>query len=546
MGNFQRKGPCEKCGSRDNKAVYDDGTAYCFGCKWYYPDAEKEDGEQLTNEAQRLTRKSSRGLLTWSAQDIKKRALKEAICAKYGYGIGEFDGEPCHVACYRDVDGRVVAQKVRRSGKRFSIIGSGKSLRFFGQNLFNGGKSVVITEGEIDALSVATAFDGKWPVVSLPNGAQSAVKVCQQEYEWLDGFEKIVLCFDQDEPGREAAKEVAQVLPPGKAYIMALPRKDANEVLVNDGPGPITNAFWNASQWRPDGIRRLSDIREAAKAPIAFGLPWAFPTLTAGTFGRREGEVYTFGAGTGVGKTDIFTQQIEHDVSKLGEPVGVFFLEQQNVETVRRLAGKTMGKPFHVPQLDPSTALWSHEDYEAAVDLLADTDLVYLYNHFGQSNWDVIKSRIRFLRKNHGVRLIYLDNLTSLADPANERATIEQAMADISSMSQEMGLIFHLISHLSTPGHGKPHEAGGRVELMHFKGARAIGFWSHYAFGLERDKTHEDRELRNVTTIRCVKDRYTGQFDGETVHVKYDPKTTLLTETVVDFKDESGDDDIPF
>jgi twinkle protein len=414
---------------------------------------------------------------------------------------------------------------------------------FYGQHLWSGGKSVVITEGEIDCLSVAQSFDCRWAVVSLPNGAQSAARVVKAQYEWLDTFEKIVLCFDQDTDGRKAAADVCQVLPPGKAYVMTLPLKDANEVLLEQGPAAITQCFWNASPWRPDGIRKLSDLREQAKAPITIGLPWAFQSLTRGTFGRREGELYAFGAGTGVGKTDIFTQQIEYDVSTLKLPVGVFFLEQDNVETIRRLAGKLMSKPFHIPD----TGLWEQGDYEAAVDLLADTDLVYLYDHFGQTHWDTIKSRIRYLAVNHGVKLIYLDHLTALADPSNERGSLEKIMAEMAGLTKELGLICHVISHLSTPGHGKPHEAGGKVELMHFKGARAIGFWPSYAFGLERDKTHEDRELRNVTTVRCLKDRYTGQYDGEVFHIKYDPQTTRLTETAIEFNQEPAEDaDAPF
>ena len=32
MGRFVRHIPCPKCGSRDNRAVYDDGSEWCFGC----------------------------------------------------------------------------------------------------------------------------------------------------------------------------------------------------------------------------------------------------------------------------------------------------------------------------------------------------------------------------------------------------------------------------------------------------------------------------------------------------------------------------------
>jgi twinkle protein len=66
--------------------------------------------------------------------------------------------------------------------------------------------SITITEGEIDALSVSQAFRNKYPVVSVPNGAQSAAKALAENYEYLDKFDKIVLMFDMDKPGREASE----------------------------------------------------------------------------------------------------------------------------------------------------------------------------------------------------------------------------------------------------------------------------------------------------------------------------------------------------
>ena len=38
------------------------------------------------------------------------------------------------------------------------------------------------------------------------------------------------------------------------------------------------------------------------------GDPWPWPQLTAATYGRRHGEIYTLGAGTGIGKTSAWLQ----------------------------------------------------------------------------------------------------------------------------------------------------------------------------------------------------------------------------------------------
>ncbi len=111
---------------------------------------------------------------------------------------------------------------------------------------------VVVTEGEIDALSVSQIQGNKWPVVSVPNGAQGAAKAVARNLDYLMGFEKVIFLFDNDDPGHKAAQECAALLPPGKAYIGSLPLKDANEMLVA-GRGPeVVDAIWGAKAFRPD------------------------------------------------------------------------------------------------------------------------------------------------------------------------------------------------------------------------------------------------------------------------------------------------------
>lgn len=527
MGTFVRHAEClnPKCGSSDGRGVYEDGSSWCFVCETYFH-ADGAEGD--TNpHFDPTTFKFSKG----DYVDIPKRGLKEATCRKYGYQVAK----DRHIAPYRGANGQIIAQKIRKAGKDFSVEPAGvKDLPLYGQHLWNGGKSVVITEGEIDALSVAQAFDLKWAVVSLPNGAGSAVKALKKAYDWLDQFENIVLCFDADEQGEKAVQEGAPILPIGKVKVMTMPMskdgkrrlKDANEVLLELGPQAIVKAFWDAKEWRPDGVVSIRDIRERAKKPVEWGLPWAWDALTKGTYGRRWGEVYTFGAGTGVGKTDLLTQQIEFDVNTLNEEVGVFFLEQPIDETVRRIAGKFDGKAYHIPE----NTDWTQEEYERAVDRLCDDNRVHLYDHFGQSDWEVIKTRIRYMNRVKGIRIFYVDNLTALADPSRERESLEIMTREIAGLAQELMIIIHLVSHLATPEGGKSHEEGAEVALRHFKGARAIGFWTHFAFGLERNKKDEDPIKKNTMKVVCLKDRKTGRFDGGYFYLHYDHRTCRLNE----------------
>ncbi len=479
------------------------------------------------------------------------RKITEETCRKFNYRVATLsDGRTVQVAPYYE-DGQVVGQKVRPKDKDDMFFVGTKPDTLFGQHLWSpGGRKVVVTEGEIDCMSVSQVQGNKWPVVSVPNGAgPQTAKALAKQLEWLSSFEEVILMFDMDEPGRKATADCAILFAPGKCKVATLPRKDPNECLQAGETNAIISAVFNAQPYRPDGLIRIRDVAAAAKAPPTPGIPWAWPTVTRWTYGRRYGEVYGFGAGTGIGKTDWFTQQIEFDVNTLEVPVGLFYLEQNPVETVWRLAGKMKGKAFHV---DDGT--WTLEERAAAIDELDANDRVHLYQSFGHCDWDTIKSHIRFLALTEGVKHFYLDHLTALADPSNERESLEIIMEEMASLANELRLMIHYVSHLSTP-EGKSHEEGGRVLSKHFKGARAIQFWSHYMFGLERDKLADEPDQRTIATLRCIKDRMTGRADGETLLLKYDRDTCRLNEYVPEpehqgadafnFTDED-DDPIPF
>ena len=337
---------CPKCGSSDNLARYDDGHAYCFsmGCDHWEP----ADGE--TRKPKQEKRKVAGDLIKdWEPIALGKRGINLKTCEKWKYGVATYRGTKVHVANYVR-DGQIVGQKVRFPSKDFLFLGDSKQCGLYGQQLWrDGGKKVCITEGELDALSVSQLFGLKWPVVSIPTGAKGAAKAIKRELEWLLRFDQIVLMLDNDEAGRAATEEIVKLLPPGRAFIADFELKDANAMLVAGRGAEVVDAFWSAKQYRPEGIVSIGDLKDACMTPIVEGTPWPWPGLTKATHGRRDGELYGVGAGTGIGKTDVFTQIICHDATQLNIKCGVLYLEQHPIETVRRIAGKLAGKKFHLP-----------------------------------------------------------------------------------------------------------------------------------------------------------------------------------------------------
>lgn len=120
---------------------------------------------------------------------IKPRSLSEETCQKWGYTVSELNGKAVQIANYRN--------KCSMLSAKFRFLGDAKEAGLYGQHLWrDGGKRVVITEGEIDALSVSQIQGNRWPVVSLPSGCPPRRPF--NAMQWLLSFEEIVLMFDDD------------------------------------------------------------------------------------------------------------------------------------------------------------------------------------------------------------------------------------------------------------------------------------------------------------------------------------------------------------
>lgn len=129
-----------------------------------------------------------------------------------------------HIYPYFDKDSCHVANKVRQTDpKNFFTEGDLSSGQLFGQHLFPSGSAKYITlcEGEIDAMSVFEMNGSRFPSVSIKSGAASAVRDCKTQMEYLNSFENIIICFDNDEAGCKASAKVAELFEPNKAKIVS-------------------------------------------------------------------------------------------------------------------------------------------------------------------------------------------------------------------------------------------------------------------------------------------------------------------------------------
>lgn len=505
---------CDACGSSDANGVFDDGHTFCFSCNTY-SDSEKSGGSPVGDKPQSVPNKGQTKqevLLSGSPKAIPARGLTEATCKKFGYLVGKHNGQETQIAVYRDKHGKPVAQKLRTRDKRFTIVGNQRESTLFGSHLWRSGKKLVITEGEIDCLSVSQIQNNRWPVVSLPNGAPSAVKAIKDNWDYVLGFEEVILMFDMDSSGQNAALAVAETLPVGRCKIAYLPCKDANECLVQGKSAEVIQAIFQARDYRPDGIVAATDLRSAiAVDDAASSITYPYSVLNDILHGLRPYELVTIAAGSGIGKS-TFVKEICYHLHQSGEQVGLIMLEESNKRTLLGLVGTHMNKNITIDR-----SLATDEEIVAAFDdLFGDgRHPVYLYDHFGSSDVDLICQRITYMVKALGVRWIVLDHISILCTQmgaggfGNERQLIDYAMTKLRTLVQELGIGLILVSHVRRPDGNSGHESGGQpVRLNHLRGSASLGQLSDAVIALNVDRDEPDSDIRHLAVL---KNRFTGQ-----------------------------------
>jgi len=494
--------PCTECGSKDNCGLFDDNHLYCFGCQAYTP------GDDVESTAVASTKKLNKDLIHGHYAALVARGIREDTCRKFDYQVGEYHGRPVQIENYRNEFGEVVAQKTRDKDKNFTALGETKKMGLFGQHLWTTGKKLVITEGALDALSVSQAQQNKWPVVSVPNGAQSAKKALMNAWDYLGGFDELILLFDGDEAGASAALDCAESLPIGKCKIANLSGfKDANEALLAGAEAEIVNAIWRAKDWRPDGIVSTKELRSIITETDEHStITYPYAKLNELTRGIRPSTLVTICAGSGVGKSTLVTE-IAYHLHTHGQKVGMLMLEEQNKRTVRGLIGLHINKNI-VQDYEAATK----EEVLEAHDELFGIQEIQLLDSGGSHSLAVVINRIQYMAKAMGCTHVFLDHLSLVISSmtgkvTDERRLIDDAMTQLRTMVQELDITLFVVSHLTRP-QGKGHEAGGKVELSQLRGSHAIAQLADQCLGLQMDPEDPTNDCRDLVVL---KNRFTGQ-----------------------------------
>ena len=538
---------CPKCGGKDPVAVNDDGSAKCFSCGEFMRDYEAAiQGEENVTDFSTYQRNKMDNS-TGEFYALSDRGISLETAKKYGVrSVKDQVGNISEHSYPYYVNGEVAGYKVRKTkDKSFIWQGSPRGTGLFGSQAFQqGGKYITILEGECDAMAAYEMMGSKWPAVSIKNGAQGADRDVKEALEYLESFDNVIICFDNDKPGREAAKRVARIIKPGKARIVTLPEefKDANDMLKKNRQQAFMTEWWAAKLYTPSGVINVSEnfdqyINRVRKPSIPY--PWM--GLNDKLEGLRQGELVTLTGGTGLGKSSV-TRELEHWLIKnTTDNVGVIALEEDWRRTIDGIVSIEANARLHIDRVRDSFNATQLSQFYNNVFSGKNENRVWVHSHHGMNDIDSIFSKLRFMAMGCDCRWIVVDHLHMLVlstPDSDERRAIDNIMHRLRTLVEETGCGMILVSHLRRVDGNKGHENGIETGLSHLRGSQSIAQLSDCVISLERNQQSDDPIEASTTKVRVLKSRYTGDV-GLATHLRYDQDTGRLGEVDIESPEEN-------
>lgn len=551
------KSACPDCGSSDSLHTYADGGKYCWGqCNTDGKGFKRSDKVNEFAEAKESGKKNSKLITQLDYAVLSDRGnIPKDICQKYGYAFGEhdwFNDEDkewetirCQVANYYNTMGQVVAQKLRTKDKKFQFIGKPAKTMLWGQHLWRnkGGRKIIITEGEIDCLSVATAYGGKYPVVSISSGIGTAKDALIANLDFLESFDQIILWFDSDEKGQEGLESCKGLFSPKKLYYMPFDAqyKDANEVFKAEKTQGIIQRIYEAVEFREDAVVRGSDVNFTnMRKNIHKGRPLPYPKLQSMTMGSRDAELWIWTAGSGIGKSTIVTEVAKFQID--GDPrvnVGCLYLEESISKTADRFMALEHNIPLKDLRLDHE--LIDEESAYGTYEKYFKSNRLNFYNHFGSVEPEKLLQKIRYMHIAENCNTIILDHISiavsGLTTDENERKTLDVFMTQLRSFVEETGCTVHAIVHLKRVT-GKNFNEGASVSLSDLRGSASLEQLSDTVISAERDQQGNNPFRCILRVLKCRETGETGVADA----IAYIPSTGryILADDEVEFEDSKN------
>ncbi|MEA5113996.1 MAG: toprim domain-containing protein [Geobacteraceae bacterium] len=327
----------------------------------------------------------------------------------------------------------------RRDGKKFTMVEPGCEPCLFGwQAIPENSRTVAITEGELDAV---TLYQYGFPAMSVPFGGGSGNKQgwIDHEFPFLQRFETIYLCLDQDAEGWKATEEIVARLGAHRCKIVELPHKDANDCLKQGVTvEEMRECFASAKSRDPGELKTPSSFRKAVVEEFypsggtlpGFDFPW---TMRGQTVRVLRGEVSVWTGINGHGKS-LILNHVALAAMAQGERVCIASFEMHPRKTIFRMIRQAIGK--EIP---------SRHEIDTALSWF--DDKLWIFDLLGTVKVERMLEVFKYAYQRYGVQQFVVDSLLKCGIPSDDYNGQKAFLDLLNDFANSTDVHVHLVAH---------------------------------------------------------------------------------------------------
>lgn len=405
----------------------------------------------------------------------------------------------------------------------------------FNMNRINVNSPLLICEGEPDCLSAIEA--GFKNAVSVPLGS-SNLHWIDENLEWLDQFESIIICADNDDAGVKMQKECVPRLGSWRTKVVDIPAipigntgrvtKDLNEILYVCGKDKVLELILDAKDSPVPSVADLSDV-EPTEYEDVDGVTTGLKAIDDELMRLFFGTLTIVSGQPGSGKSSLLTQLA---CNSLDNDIGTWLFSGELPNGVEK---SWFNYIFAGPRnITDAISRRGNPYKKISTTTLAEINKTYKGRwHIYRDDYDnvldkLIASMTDTVRK-YGARCLILDNFMCIDTETSEEELRSQTdtIKKLIEFAKKYQVAVILVCH------PRKMDAGTNVGIYDIAGTSNIVNLAHRTIGLRR-VTDAEREnaakysekrrqlLKYDVIVTIVKDRMFGRQNID-VGLYYDP-----------------------
>lgn len=418
-----------------------------------------------------------------NAEYLKQRKLTGETIKKFKLFSGK-SGEICFPFYKKN---KVVNVKYRTRDKKFRQEKDAEPCLFNRDNV--SGKVIIITEGELDCMALNQY--GYQNVASLPSGA-SDHRWIENEWEYLEPFDLIYLCMDDDPAGWKATALLVNRLGSWRCKSVTFPHKDALACLEkNISKKAMDKCFDNAKEYPPTSLNSATDYHEEVldlflNPEKSNGVNTGFDKLNCLLKGWREGELTIWSGQNGSGKTTIINQ-VCLNLTSLGEKTCIASLELRPARYLKWAVCQATGEQApSVSKIHDVFSWWYKK--------------MYIFNISEEIEPDKIFNAFQYAAQRYGVKHFVIDSLMRVKLSGDEYVAQKEFVSKLLTFVKQFRVHCHLVAHPRKTASDKD-----KPDKMDVKGTSEITDLADNVLMIWRNHSKEEEEKSERATVKTKK-----------------------------------------